>query len=101
MRQLADAERVRSFLRELARAADPSGRVYLTGGGTAVLLGWRSSTIAIDLMLVPESDALLRAIAHLKDELGVNVELASPADFIPELPGWEERSLFVSQEGPL
>jgi hypothetical protein len=35
----------------------------------------------------------------VKDELGVNVELASPPDFIPELPGWRERSPFVFQEG--
>jgi hypothetical protein len=29
----------------------------------------------------------------------MNVELASPADFIPELPGWRERSPFVAREG--
>jgi len=31
----------------------------------------------------------------------MNVELACPAHFIPELPGWQERSLFISQEGKL
>ena len=29
----------------------------------------------------------------------MNVELASPAHFIPELPGWEERSPFIAREG--
>jgi len=29
------------------------------------------------------------------------VELASPADFIPALPGWEERSPFIAREGRL
>jgi hypothetical protein len=101
MRALAGADRVWRFLRELARAADAATRVYLTGGATAVLLGWRASTIDIDVKLVPESDALLRAIARLKDELGVRVELAAPSDFIRELPGWEGRSPFVTQEGPL
>jgi hypothetical protein len=40
----------------------------------------------------PESDAVLRELVALKDRLGINVELASPPDFIPELPGWRERS---------
>jgi len=101
MRGVADAERVRAFLRALGRAADVPARVFLTGGATAVLLGWRPTTIDVDLKLVPESDALLRAIARLKDELAVNVELAAPSDFIPEVPGWEERSLFVADEGRL
>ncbi len=35
----------------------------------------------------------------LKERLGVNIELASPPDFIPELPGWRERSPLVFQEG--
>jgi hypothetical protein len=73
----------------------------LTGGATAVLLGWRPTTIDVDVKLEPETDALLRAIAGLKERLHINVELASPADFIPELPGWEDRSVFVAQHGKL
>lgn len=73
--------------------------LYLTGGATAVIEGWRASTIDVDLRLEPDSDELLRRISTVKDELGVNVELASPPDFIPELPGWRERSPFVFQEG--
>lgn len=42
---------------------------------------------------MPEQDAILRAIPRLKDALSINVELASPGDFIPLPPGWEERSL--------
>lgn len=64
-----------------------------------MLRGWRAATLDIDLRLEPEADELLRAIARLKDVLGINVELASPPDFIPELPGWRERSLFVLREG--
>ena len=101
MRRLADAERVRRFIRELARAARDPARMYLVGGATAVLLGWRPTTIDIDLKLVPESDELLRALSRLKDELAINVELAAPPDFIPELPGWQERSPFIVQEGEL
>lgn len=88
-------------MRALGRAADTDGACYLTGGATAVLLGWRESTIDVDILLVPETEALLRAIQPLKDELRVNVELASPADFIPIPPGWEERSVFVAREDRL
>jgi hypothetical protein len=47
----------------------------------------------------PDSDAMLRAIPSLKERLQVNVELASPDQFIPVPPGWEARSPFVSRIG--
>ena len=101
MRGLADTERLRRFFRELARAAETDGDVYLTGGATAVLLGWRQSTIDADILMVPEQDSLYRALPRLKEELHLNVEIASPAHFIPELPGWRERSLLVERVGRL
>jgi hypothetical protein len=101
MRALADEARLREFMRELGAAAEQDGRVYFTGGATAVLMGWRSSTIDADIRLVPESDAVFRAIPALKERLRLNVELASPADFIPELPGWADRSPFIAREGRL
>ena len=85
-------------MRALGAEADSAARIYLTGGATAVLLGWRAATIDVDLQIIPESDRLFRAIPTLKDSLEINVELASPSDFIPELSGWEQRSIFVSQE---
>lgn len=99
MRELAGAEKIRTFMRRLGDAADRPTRIYLTGGGTAVLFGWRASTIDVDLKIQPESDAIFRAIPLLKEELNLNVELASPPDFIPELPDWESRSLHVGREG--
>ena len=101
MRAVADEERIRRFLRVLGREAREDVAAYLTGGATAVLHRWRRSTIDIDVVFVPESDALLRAIPRLKDALAINVELASPADFIPVPAGWEARSLFVAREGRL
>lgn len=101
MRELADADRIRAFMREFARHATIPGRVYFTGGATAVLLGWRLSTIDVDLKLDPDQDSLLRAIPSLKDALRLNVELAAPDDFIPVKDGWDDRSLFVAQEGAL
>ncbi|MFQ5890976.1 MAG: DUF6036 family nucleotidyltransferase [Gemmatimonadota bacterium] len=101
MRELATAERIRRLMEALGRAARAEGRAYFTGGATAVLIGWREATIDVDLKLVPEQDAVLRAIPRLKDELRINVELASPADFIPVPAGWEDRSVFVAMTGRL
>ena len=101
MRELATSERIEAFFRSLGRAASEPCRVYLTGGVTAVILGFRPTTVDIDLAIDPESDEVLRAIPRLKEELRVNVELAAPHDFIPPLPGWQERSVFIRQEGPL
>jgi Nucleotidyltransferase of unknown function (DUF6036) len=98
MRALTEIERLRRFMRALGEAAEADARVYFTGGATAVLLGWRASTIDVDVQLVPDRDDLLRAIARLKEQLQINVELASPAHFIPELPGWETRSVFITRE---
>lgn len=59
--------------------------MYLTGGATAVLEGWRPSTVDVDVRFEPDSDVALRQIASLKERLQVNVELASPLDFLPPL----------------
>lgn len=101
MRRDADAERVRRFARELGRATSVPARLYLVGGASAVLEGWRATTLDIDLRIEPDDDALLREIVRLKERLEVSVELASPLDFLPELPGWRERSPFLFREGAI
>jgi hypothetical protein len=75
--------------------------MYLTGGATAVLEGWRESTIDVDVRFEPDSDAALARIRDLKEELSLNVELASPLDFLPPLDGWQERSRFRFRKGNL
>jgi len=101
MRSLADADRIRHFMRAAGAAAAREGVCYLTGGATAVLVGWRGTTIDVDVALEPEQDELLRELPRIKDELGINVELASPGDFIPLPSEWEARSLSVGREGLL
>jgi hypothetical protein len=101
LRDAADAERIALLARELGRAVAPGTRMYLTGGATAVLEGWRDSTVDIDVRFEPDSDDALSRIRDLKEELSLNVELASPLDFLPPLPGWEERSRFRFREGNL
>lgn len=101
MRERVTAAIIESFMQKLAANVRSTGRVYIVGGASAVVLGWRDSTIDVDLKLIPETDELLRRLPELKETLKINVELASPDHFIPELPGWQERSIFIRQEGPL
>jgi hypothetical protein len=101
MRAELDAERVRTLMQALGRAARGPGRIYMTGGTTAVLEGWRASTVDADLKLDPEPPGIFEAIRRIKDELDVNVELACPEDFVPPLPGWKDRSRFIERHGPV
>ncbi len=73
--------------------------VYFVGGATAVLLGFRSSTIDVDLKFEPDLQEMYKAIRDIKEELNMNVELASPDHFIPPLPEWKERSIFIDRVG--
>ena len=61
------------------------GTIYLTGGATALLFGWRAKTIDVDIKSDPEPRGLFEAIAELKESLDTNVELASPDLFIPRI----------------
>ena len=101
MREAADTEKIGRLARELGRVVPQGTRMYLTGGATAVLEGWRDSTVDIDIRFEPDTDAALERIRDLKEELELNVELASPLDFLPPLPGWQERSRFRLREGNL
>ncbi len=99
MRALADTTAIVRFMKALGGEATAPARAYFTGGVTAVLHGWRSSTIDIDLKLVPDRDELYRAIPRLKEQLAINVELAAPDDFIPVREDWPDRSPFIERDG--
>lgn len=38
---------------------------------------------------------------RLKEEIDINIELASPDQFVPALPGWQDRSRFIARHGLL
>jgi hypothetical protein len=97
MRSETDKRKLQDFMVALGRRVHGPGRIYLTGGATALLHGWRRTTIDIDLKPDPEPPGLFEALAVLKDELDINVELAAPDQFIPALPGWRERSRLIGQ----
>jgi len=99
MRSESDRSKIESFMVALGKQVQGRGRIYLTGGATAVLHGWRPMTIDIDIKPDPEPAGLFEVIAALKEQLDVNVELASPDQFIPAIPGWRERSLFIAVHG--
>lgn len=99
MRELASKEKIVEFMRLFGRQTRTEVRVYFTGGTTAVLHGWRDTTLDIDLRFEPEPDDLYRAIPQIKEQPQLNVELASPSDFIPELPGWQDRCEYIGREG--
>ena len=99
MRRLAEESRIRTFMSRLGSAGRAETRIYFTGGATAVLMGWRTSTIDVDLQMVPENDSLMRLLPEIKESLEMNIELAAPSHFIPELPGWVDRSIFIAREG--
>ena len=91
MRSQASAEKITALMEALGREVTGSGRIYLTGGATALLHGCRNSTVDVDLKADPEPT----------DKLDVNIELAAPDQSIPALPGWRDRSQHIAQHGRL
>ncbi len=64
-------------------------------------MGWREMTVDIDLAADPEPRGFFEALPAIKDRLDINLKLACPSDFVPVLPGWRERSLFIERHGEL
>lgn len=101
MRANVDTQKLERLMQVLGREAQGSGCIYFTGGASALLIGWRNSTVDVDLRLDPEPSGIFQAIAKLKQELNINIELASPQDFLPPIPGWRDRSVFIVKQGQI
>jgi hypothetical protein len=101
MRSNVDSQKIEQLMQALGREARGAGSIYFNGGASALLIGWRSSTVDIDIRLDPEPPGIFQAIAKLKQTLDINIELASPQDFLPPLPGWRERSIFIGRQGAI
>ncbi len=101
MRAETSRTKIERLMAELGRAVRSPGRVYFAGGVSAVLPGWRETTLDVDLKTDPEPAGFFEALPRLKDAVDINIGLASPDDFIPVLPGWLERSVFIANHGPL
>lgn len=101
MRTKVTPPKLRGFMEELARSASSEGSVYFTGGATALMFGMREQTIDVDIKLDPEPRGIFEALAELKNTLDINIELASPSDFLPVPPDWREQSPFIARHGQL
>ncbi|MGH2535025.1 MAG: DUF6036 family nucleotidyltransferase [Thermomicrobiales bacterium] len=105
MRRRTDQAHLRRFLEALGRRVRRPLRFYLVGGSVLIDLGLRPATLDIDYVADaddPETLAQLElAIRSLKIELDVNVEPASPADFLPIPSSALDRSRYVGQFGPV
>lgn len=99
MRTTLEVDGLRALMRELACSVrgSRSYRVFLVGGGTAVLEGWRSSTIDADLF--SDQDEVFHDIQQIKERLQLNVEFARPEDFVPPLAGSDQRHVFIEAVG--
>jgi hypothetical protein len=103
-RPSVDRPRIERFLRELGRAFRHPARLFIVGGTTLVYERLRESTLDIDYALEVANEhhgEFMRQLARLKDQLAVNVEEASPADFIPLPSGWRNRAQFVDRFGQI
>jgi hypothetical protein len=94
---------IERFLQQFGQLSQQPGRLYLAGGAELVhggLRGEGATTVDIDLRMdVGDESAAETLIRQLMRQLSINVELASPADFIPLPSDWQTRSPFVGRYG--
>ena len=101
MRNEITRERLQLLMKELGRSA-PRGdtfRICFVGGGTAVYLGWRRSSIDVDLY--SDQEVVFENIQRIKERLNINIEFARPEDFVPPLEGTEDRHVFIEKVGAI
>jgi hypothetical protein len=99
MRDRLTRESLRALRHELARSAgkDRHYTVYLVGGGTAVLEGWRDSSVDVDLY-APRDD-IFHDVQAIKERPRLNIELVRPEHFVPPPEGSADRHVFIETVG--
>lgn len=103
-REDATRANIGAFLRELGRRFTGRGALYLVGGSMLVYQGLRPRTLDVDYRIeltAGDDTQFIQALRATQRVIPLNVEPASPADFIPLPAGWRERSRFLVQEGGL
>ena len=101
MRSETNLRSLLQFMEGAGFYAQGEGSIYFVGGASLLLLDVRDQTLDIDLRMDPEPPGIFEAISTLKESLGINIELASPDQFLPELPGWKDRSEFINRSRTL
>ncbi len=94
---------IEKFLHALGKAFRKPGRLYLTGGAALVHLGIRAgSTMDINVAIeATGEDEMVTAIRRLVDQMQINVEFASPGDFIPLPAQWTAQARYVGRYGSI
>jgi hypothetical protein len=103
MRPNVDKKAIESFLQQLGRTFRKPGRVYLVGGAALVHAGVRPGfTQDIDIQVggVNEGDLII-SIQRLIQQMQINIEFASPKDFIPLPSQWETHAQYVGRYGQI
>jgi hypothetical protein len=103
MRAPTDRDRLDAFLRALARTVRSPLRFYLVGGSVLVDLGLRTATLDVDYVARADDPRALsdfeRQLPVLKEQLDINVEPASPTDFMPVAANALDRSRYIRSYG--
>lgn len=63
MRSNVDPQKIEQLMKALGREARSSGCIYFTGGASALLIGWRDSTVDIDIRLNTKPLGIFQALA--------------------------------------
>jgi hypothetical protein len=103
MRPSVDKAAIESFLQQPGRTFRKPARLYLVGGAALVHLGVRPGfTQDIDIQVSGAHEGeLIVAVQRLIQQQQVNVEFASPGDFIPLPSQWEMHAQFAGRYGTI
>jgi len=103
MRPNVDKKAIESFLQQLGRTFRKPGRLYLVGGAALVHAGVRpgfTQDIDIEVGGANEGDLII-SIQRLIQQMQINIEFASPKDFIPLPVQWETHAQYVDRYGQI
>lgn len=90
-------EIIQSFMKSVGKVLKKRATLYLTGGSTAILYGFREGTIDIDI--AGDMDELFSHISKMKERLQINIEMAKPTDFVPSLKDEKNRHILIGTFG--
>lgn len=101
MRQNVTRVDIEKFLKSLGKSFHKTGRLYLAGGAALVHMGIRpGATMDIDVAIeTSDEDEMVTAIRRIVEQMQINVEFASPGDFIPLPTQWMAQAHYVGRYG--
>lgn len=94
---------IEKFLNALGKLFHKPGRLYLAGGAALVHIGLRSG-FTMDIYVAIEAsdeDEMVTAIRTLVEKMQINVEFASPGDFIPLPTQWMAQARYIGRYGSI